>query len=235
VRSRAPTKKFWGVWFVIIQDVEGSAFQSGLYPPLYIHRGLSRCPHLPQDFFTDLDANHDGVISLEELEAYIARQLGEASEDTLAEGRGDALEHYRELEHEVEELRARAGLLQDVPSSLFADVIRERARRIFEAADHDGNGWLSHKEIKRLLHADTALRLELQGRLNVPWQVRRLMVLGGEETISLWHVIDGRASGCARGVSLAHSLITNPRHLISRPRLFSVLSQGLFRRFGRKS
>lgn len=154
--------------------MERNAFQRRLSPTF----GLSPRPHLLQDFFNDLDANHDGIISLEELEAYIARLLGETSVDASAEGRKDALEHYRELEHEVEELRARAGLLQDVPSNLYADVIRERAKRIFEAADHDGNGWLSHKEIKRLLHADTALRLELQGRLNVPWQVRRWMMLG---------------------------------------------------------
>lgn len=149
--------------------MERNAFQRRLSPAF----GLSLRPHLPQDFFNDLDANHDGIISLEELEAYIARVLGETSVDASAEGRKDAREHYRELENEVEELRARAGLLQGVPSNLYADVIRERAKRIFEAADHDGNGWLSHKEIKRLLHADTALRLELQGRLNVPWQVSR--------------------------------------------------------------
>ena len=37
----------------------------------------------------------------------------------------------------------------------------ERAREIFKSADSDGNGWLSHRELKKLLHSDAALKEEL--------------------------------------------------------------------------
>jgi hypothetical protein len=49
-----------------------------------------------------------------------------------------------------------------------------RAREIFLAADKDGNGKLSHTELKRLLHADGALREQLQKHAKMPWKVRFL-------------------------------------------------------------
>jgi hypothetical protein len=46
-------------------------------------------------------------------------------------------------------------------SMTLGDRMAERAREIFKSADSDGNGWLSHRELKNLLHADSALREEL--------------------------------------------------------------------------
>lgn len=57
-----------------------------------------------------------------------------------------------------------------------AEEAATRAREIFLAADKDGNGELSHTELKRLLHADGALRERLQKHAKMPWKVRFLIV-----------------------------------------------------------
>lgn len=60
-------------------------------------------------------------------------------------------------------------------ASASAAAAREaaaRAKEIFLAADKDGNGELSHRELKRLLHADDELRGQLQNHARMPWKVR---------------------------------------------------------------
>lgn len=47
------------------------------------------------------------------------------------------------------------------PTTSVAQRLEERAKEIFTQADVDGSGWLSHSELKRLIHANKELREEL--------------------------------------------------------------------------
>ena len=48
--------------------------------------------------------------------------------------------------------------------------VKDRAREIFERADRDGNGVLSKKELKRVLHEDDDLRDELRTAHGRHWK-----------------------------------------------------------------
>jgi hypothetical protein len=49
--------------------------------------------------------------------------------------------------------------------------LTQRARELFLAADTDGNGHLSHRELKRLLQSDDQLRAQLRHIGGRHWKV----------------------------------------------------------------
>ncbi len=50
------------------------------------------------------------------------------------------------------------------------DTVKDLAREIFERADRDGNGVLSKRELKRVLHEDDDLRDELRAAHGRHWK-----------------------------------------------------------------
>jgi hypothetical protein len=99
-------------------------------------------------------------------------------EDQDSTGDADALSKISALETELQEARrqlAEAGkargahaalaahhaLLDHAPQPAMSSILRARIRRIFEAADVDGNGRLDKDELSQLLNEDHALNARL--------------------------------------------------------------------------
>ena len=89
--------------------------------------------------------------------AQLERELQEARQQLKASAPED---HSAALE-------AHHALLKHAPKPAISSILRARIKRIFEAADVDGNGRLDKAELSQLLNQDHALNKQIDPSFEV--------------------------------------------------------------------
>lgn len=74
-------------------------------------------------------------------------------------------------------LAAHHALLEHAPQPAMSSILRARIRRIFEAADVDGNGRLDKEELSQLLNKDHALNARLGKQFDASFEVCPCMLV----------------------------------------------------------
>ncbi|EGD81550.1 hypothetical protein, variant [Salpingoeca rosetta] len=128
-----------------------------------------------KDFWTELDANGDGQIEFEELVEYIDKAHKQHVDNAVAsaaEARSNPAAAEEKADKGTDETSTGGESTARTDETFGERLARMRAhvRDIFERADRDKNGWLSKKELKRVLHEDDDLRYELRTSGGRPWK-----------------------------------------------------------------
>ena len=113
---------------------------------------------------TSGDAKPEASLEKEEPE----QKPSEAASEQASDDTADAPAEAQDSEAGTEAATVHAVL--DMTLGERMARMKAHVRDIFERADRDKNGWLSKKELKKVIHEDDNLRFELRTAGGRPWK-----------------------------------------------------------------